>query len=90
MNTEQLPAAGDGNTVNAAYGLVSDFGPSWRMVVNMSHPQSAVGIYPGGISENPLSSYYSNTFADWNNGVYFRLIPETAPAEFYSGYAGVI
>ena len=90
MNTQQLPAAGDGNTINAAYGIVSDFGPSWRMVVNMSHPQSAVGIYPGGISENPLSSYYSNTFADWNNGVYFRLIPETAPAEFYSGYAGVI
>ena len=90
MNTEQLPAAGDGNTVNAAYGLVSDFGPSWRMVVNMSHPQSAVGIYPGGISENPLSSYYSNTFAAWNDGTYFRLIPETAPSEFYSGYSGVV
>jgi len=90
MNTRQLPAAGDGNTINAAYGLVSDFGPSWRMVVNMSHPQSAVGIYPGGISENPLSAYYSNTFTAWNDGIYYRLIPETAPSVFFTGYGGVV
>lgn len=90
MNTQQLPAAGDGNTINAAYGLVSDFGPSWRMVVNMSHPQSAVGIYPGGISENPLSAYYSNTFTAWNDGIYYRLIPETAPSVFFTGYGGVV
>ena len=88
MNTQELPAAGDGNTINAAYGTISNFGPSWRMVVNMSHPVTAVGIYPGGLSENPLSPYYSNTFEDWNNGIYFTLIPATAPSEFFYLYGG--
>ncbi|MEM0138985.1 MAG: penicillin acylase family protein, partial [Thermoplasmatales archaeon] len=89
MNTVSVPAAGDGNTINAAYGLLSDFGPSWRMVVNMSEPQDGVGIYPGGISENPLSSYYSNTFLPWNSGTYYPLIPEAALPVFFSGYSGV-
>lgn len=88
MNTNELPAAGDGNTVNAAYGMVSDFGPSWRLVVNMSQPQNAVGIYPGGLSENPLSNYYSNTFEAWNDGLYYRLISPTAPQVFFTGYSG--
>ncbi|MEM4089852.1 MAG: penicillin acylase family protein, partial [Thermoplasmatales archaeon] len=89
MNTKAIPAAGDGNTINAAYGLNSDFGPSWRMVVNMSHPQDGIGIYPGGVSENPLSNYYENTFLAWNDGTYYRLIPETAPSIFYYEYSGV-
>ncbi len=88
MNTREIPAAGDSNTINAAYGLISDFGPSWRMVVNMSHPQNSVGIYPGGLSENPLSIYYSNTFVPWNNGVYYRLIPTSAPKQFFFLYPG--
>ncbi|MCW6168166.1 MAG: penicillin acylase family protein [Thermoplasmatales archaeon] len=86
MNTKEIPAAGDSNTINAAYGLISNFGPSWRMVVNMSHPASSVGIYPGGISENPLSQYYSNTFIPWNNGVYYLLIPKDAPKQFFYQY----
>jgi len=88
MNTEEVPAAGDSNTINAAYGLVSDFGPSWRMIVNMSHPQNSVGIYPGGLSENPLSPYYSNTFIPWNNGIYYPLIPSSAPKQFLFEYHG--
>ncbi|MGC8609507.1 MAG: penicillin acylase family protein, partial [Thermoplasmata archaeon] len=88
MNTEYIPAAGDGNTINAAYGTLSDFGPSWRMVVNLSHPDSAVGIYPGGISENPLSAYYENNFIPWNDGTYYRLIPVDAPEDFYYLYGG--
>ena len=47
-----------------------------------------MGIYPGGISENPLSNYYSNNFIPWNKGVYYRLIPENMPKEFYYGYGG--
>lgn len=86
FNTETIPAGGDGNTINAAYGIVSDFGPSWRLVVNLSHPENAMGIYPGGISENPLSGYYSNEFIPWNNDLYYRLIPVNMPKEFYSGY----
>lgn len=88
MNTEQLPAGGDGNTVDASYGLESDFGPSWRMIVNMSDPVSAIGIYPGGATESPVSPYYSNTFTAWNNGEYYTLIPKTAPEQFYYLYRG--
>jgi len=90
FNTNEIPAAGDGNTINAAYGTISDFGPSWRMVVNMSHPATGVGIYPGGISENPLSAYYDNNFYPWNDGVYYRLIPATAPVQFFYQYDGGI
>ncbi len=88
FNTQYLPAPGDSNTINAAYGLLSDFGPSWRQVVNMSNPVLGVGIYPGGISENSLSYYYSNTFVDWNNGVYYVLIPQSAPSAFFYLYRG--
>ena len=42
-----MPAAGDGNTINAAYGIVSDFGPSWRLVVNLSHPESSMELNSG-------------------------------------------
>lgn len=90
LNTEELPAAGDGNTVNAAYGLISNFGPSWRMIVNMSDPLGGVGIYPGGITENPASPYYANTFIPWNNGQYYQLIPQGAPQPFYYLYKGGI
>ena len=90
FSTGTLPTAGGSNTVDASYGLVSDFGPSWRLVVNMSHSVDAVGIYPGGISENPVSPYYSNTFSQWNSGVYYTLIPATAPSQFrYLYTAGV-
>jgi len=86
LNTRPLAAPGDGNTVNAAYGLQSNFGPSWRMVVDMSAPQNALGIYPGGASESPVSAYYSNTFLVWNEGNYYRLIPADAPEQFFYLY----
>lgn len=82
LNTTLLPAAGDGNTLNAAYGLVSSFGPSWRQVVNMSKPMNSQGIYPGGLTENPLSPYYQNNFIPWNEGKYYTLIPPYLPAQF--------
>lgn len=88
MDTKPLPASGDGNTVNAAYGLTSSFGPSWRMVVDMSNPVDALGIYPGGAAESPVSPYYSNTFQAWNSGEYYRLIPTNAPEEFFYLYRG--
>ncbi len=48
-------------------------GPSWRMVVQMSTPIKAYGIYPGGQSGNPGSRYYDNFIEKWNEGEYFRL-----------------
>ncbi|MEM0321082.1 MAG: penicillin acylase family protein [Thermoprotei archaeon] len=86
MDTQSLPASGDGNTVNAAYGLTSSFGPSWRMIVDMSNPLGGLGIYPGGASESPVSPYYSNTFTVWNQGEYYTLIPPNAPQEFFYLY----
>ena len=58
------------------------------MVVNLSHPETAIGIYPGGISENPLSKYYENTFVEWNDGTYYMLIPVNAPKQFLYMYDG--
>ena len=84
-----LPAAGDDNTPDAAYGISSTQGPSWRQVTDMSRPLNfSFGIYPGGLSENYLSPYYSNTVVDWNDGVYYALIPSGLPSEFYYLYPG--
>lgn len=88
LNTSAIPAPGDGNTLNAAYGMTSSFGPSWRQVVNMSNPINSQGIYPGGLTENPISHYYSNNFVPWNNGIYYTLIPSTVPPKFLYLYEG--
>ncbi len=62
------PDRGDGNTVLAAGGSPSTHGPSWRMVVDWgTHTFS--GVYPGGQSENPASSWYENRVPTWWNGL---------------------
>jgi len=65
-----LPVGGDKNTVNAAG---KNWGPSWRMIVEMSYPPKALGIYPGGQSGNPGSKYYDNFIDDWAAGNYHSL-----------------
>ncbi len=66
-----LPIGGDRNTVNAAD---KNHGPSWRMIVEMSSPPKAVGIYPGGQSGNPGSKYYDNFIDKWATGAYFNIL----------------
>ncbi|WP_299336827.1 penicillin acylase family protein [uncultured Psychroserpens sp.] len=66
-----LPIGGDGNTVNA---MTDNHGPSWRMIVEMSSPPKALGIYPGGQSGNPGSKYYDNFIDDWAVGKYHELL----------------
>jgi penicillin amidase len=66
-----LPIGGDRNTVNAAD---KNHGPSWRMIVEMSSPPKALGIYPGGQSGNPGSSYYDNFIDKWAAGDYINLL----------------
>lgn len=61
---------GWGNTVNAAKG---EYGPSWRMVVQMGKEIEAYGAYPGGQSGNPGSKYYANFIPKWAEGKYYRL-----------------
>lgn len=83
-------AGGDPWTVDAAEGgLNSTIGPTWRMIVHWSgvgHPV-AVGIYPGGQSENPASPWYSNMIADWWAGTYLPL-PAAGSAGPVSGSRG--
>ncbi|MEM3185476.1 MAG: penicillin acylase family protein [Conexivisphaerales archaeon] len=86
LSTKPLPAGGDSNTPNAAYGLISAEGPSWRQITDTSHPLLSLGIYPGGINENSLSRYYANTVGDWNSGMYYTLIPADIPSVFYYQY----
>ena len=66
-----IPIGGDRNTVNAAD---KNHGPSWRMIVEMSSPPKAIGIYPGGQSGNPGSKYYDNFIDDWAAGNYFNAL----------------
>ncbi|MBW1295011.1 penicillin acylase family protein [Aquimarina litoralis] len=65
-----IPIGGDRNIVNATS---EDHGPSWRMIVEMTSPPTALGIYPGGQSGNPGSKYYDNFIDDWAAGEYYNL-----------------
>lgn len=70
FSREHLYTGGTGYTVNA---IKKDHGPSWRMIVQMSNPIEAYGVYPGGQSGNPGSRYYDDFIDDWVKGKYYRL-----------------
>jgi penicillin amidase len=77
LRTSVLPLARTGievggwnNTVNA---ISHDHGPSWRMIVEMTNPVRAFGVYPGGQSGNPGSRFYDNFITDWSKGKYYTL-----------------
>ena len=65
-----LKAGGNGNIVNA---LTHSHGPSWRMVVHLSNPTEAYGVYPAGQNGNPGSRYYDNFVDTWVEGRYYSL-----------------
>jgi len=75
------PSGGDERTVDAADGgAVATAGPSWRFVMDWgghgggsSESGSAVGVYPGGQSENPVSPWYENQIAAWWDGAYYPM-----------------
>jgi penicillin amidase len=67
----EIKIGGWSNVINAA---TSDHGPSWRMVVQMSSDIEAYGVYPGGQSGNPGSSYYGSFINDWAEGKYYKLL----------------
>jgi penicillin amidase len=56
---------GTTSTVNA---LSREFGPSWRMVVELGPQPKAFGILPGGSSGDPGSLYYDDQLRDWRDG----------------------
>jgi len=76
-------AGGDPFTEDAADGgLTASTGPSWRMIVSFNGGalSSAVGVYPGGQSENPASPWYTNLVPLWWNGQYLPLPVPGEPA----------
>ncbi len=66
-----LSAAGQSEAINATS---RNWGPSWRMIVELGDRPKAYGIYPGGQSGNPASEYYNNFTKDWNKGKYYPLL----------------
>ena len=70
LSLANLQIDGGRDIVNANSGR---HGASWRMIVEMSTPVRAFGVYPGGQSGNPGSPFYSNFVETWRNGQYNRL-----------------
>jgi penicillin amidase len=57
-------------------------GPSWRMIVTFEGGKvSAVGVYPGGQSESPLSPHYSDSFEAWHECRLFPLDLPLSPSD---------
>jgi len=78
LHIAQLPVFSRSNIKTGGYKNIVNAtsernGPSWRMVVEMSRPVRAYGIYPGGQSGNPGSMYYENFIDDWAAGNYYSL-----------------
>ena len=65
-----IDIGGGKNIVNATG---TTHGASWRMIVEMSTPPKALGIYPGGQSGNPGSRYYDSFIDPWAKGDYHEL-----------------
>ena len=65
-----LPVGGGWDIINA---MKHTHGPSWRMVVQMSTPTIAYGVYPGGQSGNPGSRFYDDYVDTWAAGKYNKL-----------------
>lgn len=65
-----LPVGGNGNIINA---VTHSHGPSWRMIVHLTTPTEAYGVYPAGQSGNPGSKYYDSFVDTWAEGKYYPL-----------------
>lgn len=66
----KIPVGGWSNVINA---VTDTHGPSWRMIVQLSNPTEAYGVYPGGQSGNPGSRFYDNFVDTWATGRYYSL-----------------
>ncbi|HXB94989.1 MAG TPA: penicillin acylase family protein, partial [Puia sp.] len=70
LSRMDLPIGGGVHCINAAKQF---HGPSWRMIVHLTTPTEAYGIYPGGQSGNPGSPYYDTFIDKWAGGLYNTL-----------------
>lgn len=67
---DYVACGGNKNIVNATSKYHA---PSWRMIVELTEPIQAIGIYPGGQVGNPGSKYYDNFIDDWSKGIYYPI-----------------
>lgn len=70
LGTERMKVGGYRLSPNA---MLNNYGPSWRMVAEMSQPVKAWGIYPGGQAANPATKGYNAFTNDWAEGNYYQL-----------------
>jgi penicillin amidase len=77
LKTNAMPFARTGLLNGGGHGIINasqhDHGPSWRMVIEMTTPTNAYGIYPGGQDGNPGSRFYDNFIDTWTKGEYYKL-----------------
>jgi penicillin amidase len=77
LKTNAMAFARPGLLNGGGNGIINasqhDHGPSWRMVIEMTTPTNAYGVYPGGQSGNPGSKYYDNFIDKWTKGEYYKL-----------------
>lgn len=78
LHLAQIPAFSRLNLHNGGYRNIVNAssernGPSWRMIVELSNPVNAYGIYPGGQSGNPGSKYYDSFVDSWVEGKNYKL-----------------
>jgi len=70
MSRSDIQSNGEKNALNA---MGDDWGPSWRLVAEMSTPIKAWGVYPGGQSGDSGSEHYDDFIEPWAKGKYFEL-----------------
>lgn len=70
LSRKNVLHTGCGDAINASR---NNFGPSWRMVVDLKDKPLGYGIYPGGQSGNPLSKNYDNNIEMWETGKYHEI-----------------
>lgn len=67
LSALEIPIQAGQSTLNPSSGR-GNYGPSWRMVVELGPEVSAWGTYPGGPSGNPASSRYLSGLRHWQEG----------------------
>ena len=70
LGFSKIPSSGNPDAINA---ISENWGPSWRMIVEMGKHPKGFGIYVGGQSGNPSSKHYDEFIDDWKKGNYYEL-----------------
>lgn len=70
FSVNNLQIGGNEDCLNAQR---SDWGPSWRMIVELGDEPQAWGVYPGGQSGNPASKHYKDFVETWSQKDYYKI-----------------